>query len=100
MVNQERHIARSKSGTRISNVSKRRWESLRNYSTMWASFLLLHSRRTEFIQMSVLVEQQDETINAVEGQAETVVKDTEAGYVVSCRVCKRTETLAIQSGIY
>jgi t-SNARE complex subunit (syntaxin) len=29
--------------------------------------------------MSVLVEQQDETINTIETQAETVVKDTEAG---------------------
>jgi t-SNARE complex subunit (syntaxin) len=34
-------------------------------------------------QMSVLVEQQDETINAIETQAESVVKDTEAGYVDS-----------------
>jgi len=50
--------------------------------------------------MSILVDQQDETINAIEDQAGTVVKDTEAGYVVSCRVCKQTETLAIQFGIY
>lgn len=31
--------------------------------------------------MSVLVEQQDETINNIETQAATVEKDTEAGYV-------------------
>ena len=30
--------------------------------------------------MSVLVEQQDETINAIETQAATVERDTEAGY--------------------
>lgn len=36
--------------------------------------------------MSVLVEQQDETINTIEAQADTVVKDTEAGYV-SVRFC-------------
>jgi syntaxin 1B/2/3 len=31
--------------------------------------------------MSVLVEQQDETINVIETQAAGVEKDTEAGYV-------------------
>lgn len=31
--------------------------------------------------MSVLVEQQDETINTIETQAAGVEKDTEAGYV-------------------
>lgn len=30
--------------------------------------------------MSVLVEQQDETINTIETQAQNVEKDTEAGY--------------------
>lgn len=35
--------------------------------------------------MSVLVEQQDETINVIETQAAGVEKDTEVGYVaVSC----------------
>jgi syntaxin 1B/2/3 len=33
------------------------------------------------IKMSVLVEQQDETINTIEAQADTVQKDTEAGSV-------------------
>ena len=41
--------------------------------------------------MSVLVEQQDETIKAVENQAEAVVNDTEAGYVVFCCVGKQTD---------
>lgn len=31
--------------------------------------------------MSVLVEQQDETINVIQSQAGAVEKDTEAGYV-------------------
>jgi hypothetical protein len=34
-----------------------------------------------FMQMSVLVEQQDDTINVIETQAHGVEKDTEAGYV-------------------
>ena len=35
-------------------------------------------------QMSVLVEQQDEVVNAVEAQAETVSKDVETGCVPRC----------------
>jgi hypothetical protein len=35
------------------------------------------------MQMSILVEQQDETINTIEQQAFNVQKDTEAGYVVT-----------------
>lgn len=34
--------------------------------------------------MSVLVEQQDETINVIETTAATVEKDVEVGYVGSC----------------
>jgi len=48
-----------------------------------------------FNDMSVLVEQQDETINTIETQADTVVKDTEAGLkhtdqaVVSARAARK-----------
>ena len=35
------------------------------------------------MQMSVLVEQQDETINTIETQAAAVEQDTEAGFVPS-----------------
>jgi len=48
-----------------------------------------------FNDMSVLVEQQDETITAIEAQAETVVKDTEAGLgytekaIVSARAARK-----------
>jgi len=48
-----------------------------------------------FNDMSVLVEQQDETVTAIEQQAETVVKDTEAGLgytdkaVVSARAARK-----------
>jgi uncharacterized NAD(P)/FAD-binding protein YdhS len=36
------------------------------------------------MQMSVLVEQQDETINGIEIGAAGVEKDTEVGYVSTC----------------
>lgn len=32
--------------------------------------------------MSIMVEQQEETINAIQETAQTVEKDTEAGYVI------------------
>lgn len=44
--------------------------------------LFLCEKLIAFLQMSVLVEQQDETITAIEAQAETVQKDTEAGCVL------------------
>lgn len=36
--------------------------------------------------MSVLVEQQDETINVIEERANEVEKDMETGYVIHCFV--------------
>lgn len=46
--------------------------------------------------MSILVEQQNDTINVIETQAEGVMKDTEAGYVpfILILVCRRLITVA------
>jgi t-SNARE complex subunit (syntaxin) len=47
------------------------------------NFISCVRKVTGLAQMSVLVEQQDETITAIETQADTVQKDMETGYVFS-----------------
>ena len=75
-----RLIERSKNDTKISNVSRRRLGSWPNYSMMFVLFLFcFRAACLKSIQMSVLVEQQDESINVIQSQAAGVEKDTEAG---------------------
>lgn len=67
---------------KISNVSKRHLRSWPSYSMTLVLLLLFcftASYLNSAIQMSVLVEQQDETLNKIDAEAENVVRDTEAG---------------------
>ena len=50
--------------------------------------------------MSVLVEQQDETINTIEAQADTVQKDVEAGYVYTLHSVEVVLNRGPQAGLY
>lgn len=45
------------------------------------TYLTMRPLGSFWVQMSVLVEQQDETINVIETTAAAVEKDTEVGYV-------------------
>lgn len=47
--------------------------------------------------MSILVEQQEETINAIETTAAAVEKDTEAGYARSLLVGNKTNMILLVS---
>ena len=67
---------------KISNALNGLLPSSHNYSMMSVSLSTLYDWITDYIlkcQMSILVEQQDETINTIEAQATEVEKDVETG---------------------
>jgi len=60
----------------------------------------LHLEGDRILQMSVLVEQQDETVTAIEAQADTVQKDMEMGYVLLVDIHEKRRSQSSQFGIH